>query len=164
MLNEIQDYWRQLLTASAIGGILGYLGAKVMDKLIDNFFHAQRIKLEDKRTLASEVLKICSEGEQSKWSKNPKDPDHIRYVAAQIDIIDQIMGNTLRGYLNSWEFYSSMNEKISEQVTISIGGSEGLRRAAEIMTQDQRKKKYGIETLEELHNDLVNTAKKWIKQ
>lgn len=89
--------------ASAAGTGFFTLIYKIIEKVLDNLITHRKLISTDKRELADELIKICTEGDRKGFQKRANDGQHILYIANQLGIFDENTEKDLREYQLLWE-------------------------------------------------------------
>jgi polyhydroxyalkanoate synthesis regulator phasin len=112
--------------ASAAGTGFVALIYKIGEKIVDAVIAHKKLTLTDKRQLADEVIKICTEGDSHAYQEAQGSDRHILYIANQLGVFDKQAENDLRLYQSLWalaygiiqrntpgdtEFYRELEEK-----------------------------------------------------
>lgn len=111
------ELW-QVFLASVAGSGLFQLLYKIIEKVVDEWLADKKQKKSNKRELADQVIKICSEASSSKYSTPPRDREHIKYVAYKLESIDQKLSDDLLWYLREWQTYSQAQLEPVESVLV----------------------------------------------
>jgi hypothetical protein len=91
-----------VVTGSAVGSFLASLLFKFFSNSIDTLFERWRFASADKRKLADQILDICAEGQQSKFTKLPEDDRKIHQLLNYLESIESSILELLVRYYNNW--------------------------------------------------------------
>lgn len=129
--------------SSAAGAGLFTLIYKIAEKIFDNYLAHGSLVTSDKRQIADEIIKICSEGDRKAFQKNAKDGQNILYIARQVGVFNENAEKDLKEYQLLWELAAA---------TIQRRKSENLQFYRELAQRAREKR-----------DVLLKLAKSWKK-
>ena len=115
----------------------------LVQKICDIIYQRWLIRFQDKRNLALEVIKICTEGSTTGWNTKPRDMEHIYYIATLLEGQDEKASKLFDSCISNWALNVTRQEHV-EATKKNIQFSKELRKEA----QDARK-------------ELVKIMSKW---
>ncbi len=129
--------------ASAAGSGFFTLIYKIIEKLLEAILAHRSLITTDKRQIADEIIKICTEGDRKAFQKKANDGQHIIYIANQLSVFNQDAEKNLREYQLLWELAAGTIQRKAP------GDIEFYRE---------------LETKARIKSDnLLNLARKWKK-
>ena len=102
--NSTFNFLKGLGLGTAVGGLAVFF---FQQQIAEHFGNRQR-KSTDKRSLADEVIKICTEASVCNYTAHPRDGEHIYYIMNQLAAIDTKATKYLEELHSSWIILSSM--------------------------------------------------------
>jgi hypothetical protein len=96
------------LKGLGIGTVGGGLAGFFFQQLIAEFFGNRRRKSIDKRSLADEVIKICTEASVNNYTTKSRKEEHVFYIMNQLAAVDTKATKYLEELVSSWLYCSSM--------------------------------------------------------
>lgn len=102
---QINLFWTIVSGAITGGGIVAlifFLMKEYFRMWIKDTFQTKRLDKEEKRTLADDITRFCSEGQAVGWSKPPRELEHAIFI---IDRVDRMGVNSLATLLSMYLGY-----------------------------------------------------------
>lgn len=133
-----------IIAGSAVGSFIANLLFKFFGNTIDALFEKWRFASADKRKLADDILNICAEGQQSKFTKLPEDDRKIHQILNYLESIESNVLDIFIRYYNNW---------ITTAITMERADTDEESQFALQLQQDTEKRR----------RQLVRAVGKWKK-
>lgn len=95
-----------------IGGFVLKVVEMMLGKGIEEWLGKRKISQQERRDLADQIIKICTEGSIGAWRKRPRDEEHVNYIANQVEGINKNLADMLRRYLGIWVLHFLRKEHL----------------------------------------------------
>lgn len=128
----------QIFLASAAGTAFIQFLYQIVGKLFDEWRLETQRKRSEKRVLADEAIKICTEASSKAYSVPARDSERVIYVITQLESIDQNLSTNLELFYSTWQIYASENRRIGQRVATTEEIQFGLE--LQKRAEDFRKK------------------------
>lgn len=102
----------------------------LVQKLLDIIHQRLLIRLQDKRNLALEVIKICTEGSTTGWNIKSRDIEHVYYIARLLEGIDKKASELFNSCVSSW-LLNAIRQEHAEATRENIEFSIELQKKAQ---------------------------------
>lgn len=119
------------------------LAITIFEKFLDAMQQRWLARFQHRGALSLEVIKICNEATVGWWNKEPRDIEHIYYIARLLEKEDKKAGENFNILISSW-FLTAAIQKDREKT------SEELRFRAELKDR-----------AEEAQRGLMKAIKSW---
>lgn len=146
------DIILSVITGSVVGTGFVTLLYKVLEKSFDEWLQAIRQKKLSKKELADETIKICVEGATSGYCNMPRNQEHIQYIAAQLNVHSDSLGNNLKSYLGLWALCALRQKPTAGDFILAQPSREDFK-----FCQDLQKQAKIVE------DEILEEVKKWKK-
>lgn len=100
------------ISGLGLGGLILKILENVLGKSIEAWWSKQKTVHEDKRYLADEIIKICTEGSINAWKKRPRSQEHIHYIANHVEGFNKKLADKIRSYLGIWMLHFLRQENL----------------------------------------------------
>lgn len=116
----------------------GTAASKLVILLVNEFvkvIHERWLmRFKDKRNLAIEVIKICTEGSTLGWNVRPRDIEHIYYIARLLGGFDKKTSKLFDRCIGNWSLNAIKQEKQAttpENIKFGLELQKGAQSACE---------------------------------
>lgn len=117
----------------------------LVQKLLDLLHQKYLERFKDRRNLALETIKICTEGSTMGWNVKPRDIEHVYYIARLLKIQDENVSKLFDQCISNWSL-NAIRQDHAEATKENVEFSIKLQNDAQ-----------------EACDKLVGTVGKWIK-
>jgi hypothetical protein len=152
-MNQVYSFLQWFL-ASALGAFL----IKVLDVIWQNWivekFDRRKQLYTDKRLLADEVIKICTEASVGGFTIKPRSVERIYYIMTQVAILDPELAEAMEVMLSRWLIGQATMELQMENFTL-VGAAES---GENYITRNQ-----WVKEADEKREFILNKIAKWKK-
>jgi hypothetical protein len=84
-----------------------------VQKIIDIMYRKWLTRFHEKRNLALEIIKICTEGSTTGWNIKPRNMEHIYYIARLLTARDKNAGKFFDDCISGWSLNAIKQERSS---------------------------------------------------
>lgn len=116
-----------IISGSAIGSGFILLFFKIVEKWFDEIFAHNRLAYTDRRALADEVIRLCSEAKHAEFNVKPRSYEHVMFIANKVRVEDEKVGKIMEEFATAWMLCGQLQSKqqilgIDEETIISVCG------------------------------------------